>query len=199
MDVPRPCFGTTIDRVGQCGTPTGELVAFFCTPATRAPAVNTTQGLPGPSTIAIPFHASSCACQSTNQPPDCSAARASANGLWPPNHKLVPVTIDGVTDPDGDPLAITVTGITQDEPVDARGDGHTCPDAVGVGTSFASVRVERSGSSDGRVYHVDFRATDGHGGECTGSVSLCVPHDQGGRAQTCGDQGPLFDSTAPCS
>jgi hypothetical protein len=122
-----------------------------------------------------------------------------AGGLWPPNHKLVGVRIDGVSDPDGDPVTVTVTGITQDEPVDAQGDGHSCPDAIGVGTAFASIRAERAGArGDGRVYHIAFRADDGHGGECSATVAVCVPHDQG-RGQGCGDQGPLFDSTGPCS
>lgn len=50
----RPCFGTTITRTGQCGTQTGTLVGFFCIPATRAPAINTVSGLPGPGTVSLP-------------------------------------------------------------------------------------------------------------------------------------------------
>ena len=55
-DTPRPCFGPTISRTGQCATPgnTGTLVAFFCIPATIAPAINTTAGLPGPGALSLP-------------------------------------------------------------------------------------------------------------------------------------------------
>ena len=133
-----------------------------------------------------------------NAPPDCSKAVANPSELWPPNHKFVNVSVTGVTDPDGDPAAITITGITQDEPLNGLGDGDTCPDASGVGTAVASLRAERSGTADGRVYHVSFTATDGRGGRCTGTASVCVPHDQR-PGHTCGDQGPLVNSTGPCN
>ena len=129
--------------------------------------------------------------------------------LWPPNHQFVDVSVVGVTDPDGDPVAITITGITQDEALNVGvGEGNTCPDASGVGTATASLRAEcceglglperaeREGGGDGRVYHVDFTADDGRNGRCTGTVTVCVPHDQG-QGRVCGDQGPLDSSTGP--
>ena len=130
-----------------------------------------------------------------NAPPDCSEAVAEPASLWPPNHKLVEVGVVGVTDPDGDPITLTVTGVLQDERTDELGSGDTCPDATGVGTATASVRAERSGRQDGRVYHVFFEADDGRGGICEGEVTVCVPHDQKGRGATCVDQGAQFDST----
>ena len=129
-----------------------------------------------------------------NLPPDCSLAVASVDELWPPNHKLRSVSIEGVTDPDGDPVTITITGIFQDEPVEGLGDGNTCPDATGLGQSSAMLRAERSGLFDGRVYHISFVAEDGQGGECTGTVTVCVPHDQD-PDNDCVDQGPIFIST----
>jgi cysteine-rich repeat protein len=142
----------------------------------------------------IPGDGCSPLCQTENRAPDCAAATPSAADLWPPNHKLTDVFVLGVTDPDGDPVAVAITAITQDEPLDDAGDGAFCPDGIGVGTDRASLRVERSGQGDGRVYHVSFAAADGRGGTCTGTVVVCVRHDRrpGG---TCGDQGPLVDST----
>jgi hypothetical protein len=132
------------------------------------------------------------------EPPVCDEAYADPDELWPPNHKFWDVWVAGVTDPDGDPVAITITDIFQDEPLNRRGDGSTCPDAAGVGTDTASVRAERSGTKkvpgDGRVYHIGFMADDGNGEQCTGAVTVCVPHDQR-RGHVCVDQGPLFDST----
>jgi hypothetical protein len=130
----------------------------------------------------------------SNQPVVCSAARPSRDMLWPPNHKLIPLSIVGVTDPDNDPVTIHITGVTQDEPINGGGDGNTSPDATGVGTGTVRVRAERSGQGDGRVYHIGFTADDGKGGTCTHKVTVCVPHDQG-RHNTCIDQGQLFDST----
>jgi hypothetical protein len=130
----------------------------------------------------------------TNEPPDCGSATADPNGIWPPDHKFEDVSIGGVTDSDGDPVTITITGVAQDEPLEGLGDGNTCPDGGGVGTDISSLRAERSGPGDGRVYHVNFRADDGRGGECEGEVTVCVPHDKG-RGSTCVDGGPIFDST----
>lgn len=130
-----------------------------------------------------------------NAPPDCSrAAAAPAVDLWPPDHRFVDVSIAGVTDPDGDPVTITILEIRQDEPVNAAGDGNTCPDASGIGTPIAQIRSERSGPLDGRVYHIRFNADDGRGGTCQAQVTLCVPHDQR-PGMGCVDQGAVFDST----
>jgi hypothetical protein len=130
-----------------------------------------------------------------NDPPDCSGAYASPCELWPPNHKFQSVKIKGVTDPDGDPITITIREITQDEPVNGLGDGDTCPDAKGIGSNKAYLRAERSGTGDGRVYTISFGASDGHGGECRGTVTVCVPHDQG-QGSDCCDSGQSFVSTS---
>jgi archaellum component FlaG (FlaF/FlaG flagellin family) len=127
-----------------------------------------------------------------NNPPDCSLAQPSVTTLWPPNHKMVEVSIFGVTDPDGDPVIIKIDRILQDEPTDGLGDGDTCPDAQGVGTSTVQLRAERSGAGNGRVYTIFFTATDGNGGSCQGSVKVSVPHNRGDNAV---DNGPTFDST----
>jgi hypothetical protein len=110
----------------------------------------------------------------------------------------VTVSIAGMTDPDGDPLTTRIVSISQDEPLLGGGSGNTCPDGKGVGTSSASVRAERSGTGDGRVYRVSFASSDGKGGQCTGSVRICVPHDQR-PGHVCGDDGPVIDSTGPCA
>ena len=127
-----------------------------------------------------------------DQPPQCAAATSSPATLWPPNHKMVEMTILGVTDPDGDPVTITVDGVRQDEPINGSGDGNTSTDASGIGTSSAFLRAERSGNGNGRVYTVLFTASDGRGGTCQSNVTVCVPHDNG---SSCVNDGPLFDST----
>jgi len=125
-----------------------------------------------------------------NTPPDCSAADAEPNELWPPNHKFRDVAVVGVVDSDDDPVAIHIDSIRQDEHV----GWTTSPDGVGVGTGTARVRSERTGAGDGRVYHIGFTAEDVRGGVCSGSVTVCVPHDQHVSGD-CGDQGPQYDST----
>jgi len=57
-------------------------------------------------------------------------------------------------------VTITVTSVTQDEPVNAKGDGNTTPDAV-IQVGSASVQAEHLHSGNGRVYRISFRADDG--------------------------------------
>ena len=67
--------------------------------------------------------------------------------------------------------------------------------------SPVQVRSERNGNpktpGNGRVYHINFTASDSSGASCTGVVLVCVPHDQGGRPAPCVDEGSLFKSTQP--
>jgi Putative Ig domain len=126
-----------------------------------------------------------------NHTPVCSNAHADTDSLWPPNHKFTPIGIQGVTDPDGDPVNITVQCILQDEALNTTGDGNTDYDGDGINTSIASVRSERSGNQNGRVYHIDFIATDSHGAKCGGEVTVSVNHDKNTPAV---DDGRLYQS-----
>lgn len=127
---------------------------------------------------------------------DCSNAVASPGLLWPPNHQLVPISVLDVIDPSGGTVTINFTSVVQDEPVNGTGSGDTSPDATGVGTANASVRSERSGNGDGRVYHLSFSATSSSGGSCSGAVTVGVPKSQGKKGGPV-DGGALYDSTLP--
>jgi uncharacterized repeat protein (TIGR01451 family) len=132
-----------------------------------------------------------------NQPPNVSDAYPSIDCLWPPNHKFVDITIEGVTDPDGDEVTITITNITSDEPtatIEGAGGAEHAPDAGGgVGTETASVRAERSGDGNGRVYEITFVASDGIA-ETVGNVTVCVPHDKSDACE-CVNDGQIYDAT----
>ena len=133
-----------------------------------------------------------------NQPPDVSKAHPSIDCLWPPNHKFVDITIEGITDPDGDMVTITITNITSDEPtasIEGAGGAEHAPDADGIGTDTASLRAERSGTGNGRVYEITFVASDGIA-ETEGSVTVCVPHDRRKGTCDCIDDGQNYDATA---
>lgn len=53
--VTRPCVGDRIEASGRCGPEGPTFVAVFCTPQTRATALNSAAGLPGPSRIVLPL------------------------------------------------------------------------------------------------------------------------------------------------
>lgn len=60
----------------------------------------------------------------------------------------------------------------------------------------ASVRAERAGSGNGRVYRLAFTADDGQGGTCTSAVTVGVPHSQQ-QGLTAIDDGQIYNSTTP--
>lgn len=117
--------------------------------------------------------------RNSNDPPRCDLAQPSKEILWPPNHKMVQVNINGIIDEDSqyNQVVLNITSITQDEPVDGKGDGHTSPDSViqeSTPSSIALLRAERNAKGNGRVYKVNFEASDGLE-SCVGSVTVGVP------------------------
>ena len=76
------------------------------------------------------------------------------------------------------------------------GSGNFAPDAQGIGTSVVELRAERIGGGNGRVYHVNFTATDASGASCSGTVLVSVPVNQGPNGAAV-DDGPLHDAALP--
>lgn len=123
-------------------------------------------------------------------PPLAAAARPTTYGLWPPNHRMVPVGITGVANEDAD-VFIEITAVTQDEPTHGDGDGDTPIDAVIQADGTVLLRAERSGKGNGRVYHIHFTATNSVG-SASGRVRVAVPRET---KKAVVDGGALHDST----
>ncbi len=105
---------------------------------------------------------------------------ASPAQLWPPNHRMVEVTVSALAADacDGAP-ACAIVAVTSDEPVDGTGDGDTAPDWQIVDGSTVLLRAERAGGGDGRVYTVSVSCTDAAGNAAAGEVRVSVPHRRG--------------------
>jgi hypothetical protein len=132
-----------------------------------------------------------------NHPPVCTALKASPDVLWPADHKLVKVTVSGATDPDvGDVVTVVVDGVTQDEPTKGLGNGDASPDAqlTSPPSNGVSIRAERGGSGDGRVYRLHVTATDSRGASCEGIVRVSVPRDQRPGSAAVDSAPPIFNS-----
>ncbi len=83
-----------------------------------------------------------------------------------------------------------ITEVTSDEPDDARGggDGKTVEDIVIAPDCRAvSLRKERAGAGNGRVYTIHLAAADRSGNVGTAAYTVIVAHDAGGGAV---DDGP---------
>ncbi|MGH2684695.1 MAG: hypothetical protein ACRDJP_04425 [Actinomycetota bacterium] len=133
------------------------------------------------------------ACETAQMGDSLTVTITGPETLWPPNHKLVPVSITA-TDTDGDEVMLATEG-AHDQIVggeEANGSGNTVDDvdpamdsASGAGTATTEhgVRAERAGTvKDGRTYTLMYEASGGVDDTCEGSFSIFVPHDQRGGA-----------------
>jgi len=111
-------------------------------------------------------------------PPSLSQPSASPSVLWPPDHKLVDVSIHyDAADNCSQPAAITCAlDVTSDEPIDGVGDGHSAPDWLVTDAHRVELRAERSGRGDGRVYGVSIACRDEAMNEAAGEVDVSAPH-----------------------
>ncbi len=111
-------------------------------------------------------------------PPSLSQPVASPSVLWPPNHKLVDVSIHYVAaDNCSQPAAIgCALGVASDEPIDGAGDGHSSPDWLVTGAHRVELRSERSGPGGGRVYGVSVECHDEAMNGISGGVDVVAPH-----------------------
>ncbi len=121
--------------------------------------------------------------------PIITKATAYPATLWPPNHKLVPISIAVATVEACCVDNWKIVSVTSNEPITAgsgkdkiKGAGNTSPDWIITKNNKLSLRAERSGSGSGsgRVYTITVQAQD-----CAGNLSapatltVTVPHDQG--------------------
>jgi hypothetical protein len=103
--------------------------------------------------------------------PSIASISASPDVLWPPNHKLVPVTISvTATDLAGTP-SCRVTRVSNNE--------TGVRDAVLVAPLELLLLAERSGRGPGRLYTIEVTCTDPSGNVVRGTTTVGVPHDRG--------------------
>ncbi len=101
---------------------------------------------------------------------------ASHDELWPPNHRMVEVTVSATAADacDADPIC-SIVEVTSDEPINGNGDGNTAPDWQIVDGSTVLLRAERAGGGDGRAYTVRVACGDAAGNASAGEVTVSVP------------------------
>jgi hypothetical protein len=135
-------------------------------------------------------------------PPAFKRLTPSTTTLWPPNHRMVSISIDAEAVDLIDPSPHTrIVSVASNEPVDGVDDGHTAPDWEITGALTVNLRAERSGSGSGRlraggaaashtearvsveraeagrVYTIVVEAEDASGNTTRERVAVSVPRD----------------------
>jgi hypothetical protein len=101
---------------------------------------------------------------------------ASPSVLWPPNHKMVSVSVAAsVADSCGAAPGCRIISVTSNEPVSGLGSGNTTPDWQITGNITVDLRAERSGRGSGRVYTITVQCTDASGNSAIKTVTVTVP------------------------
>ena len=145
--------------------------------------VTLTQAPPGPYPVgattvtltATDSHGASSQCAAVVTVTASTAASVSLSAqpsvLWPPNHKMVAVTITSTVSGNCGAVTCKITSVTSNEPIDG--------DVDITGDLTVNLRAQRAGNGDGRVYQITVQCTDAAGNVTTKTVTVTVPHDQG--------------------
>ncbi|MBM2815198.1 MAG: hypothetical protein HW421_1960 [Ignavibacteria bacterium] len=99
--------------------------------------------------------------------------------LWPPNHSMRTVNATVSTSDNCSVVTYILESITSNEPDNGQGDGDTPNDIQNAGfntedLSF-SLRAERSGNGNARVYTITYLATDASGNQARAMGYVTVP------------------------
>jgi len=111
-------------------------------------------------------------------PPTILSITPSTNVLWPPDHKMVAVSIAVAATDDTDPAPVShIVSVSNNQPLNGAGDGNTAADWQITGPLTVNLRAERAMRGD-RVYTIAVATSDASGNTSTASVDVRVPHDQ---------------------
>src|SRR5882724_3946049 len=176
----------TVECKGSGGTPASDPeIAAFLGAATAAdvcdPSLSISNNAPAffsLGTTAVQFSTKDdslnpAACSAPvhvvdTTPPTIASLTANPNALWPPNHKMVPVTVAvSISDVCDASASCHIVSVASNQPINGAGDGDTAPDWVITGPLTLQLRAERAGNLGLRIYSITVVCTDGSGNSST--------------------------------
>jgi len=171
---------------GQCGavvTYSPPSTSGFCGTVTCTPASGSFFPVGTTSVTCTSTTEASCSFNVTvndTEPPNITSPSVDPSVLWPPNHRMVNVTVSyDVTDNCPLPPNSCTLSVTSNEPVNGTGDGDTSPDWIVLDDHHVQLRAERAGNGNGRIYTITITCIDSGGNSSSESVTVTVPHDRG--------------------
>jgi predicted extracellular nuclease len=192
IDVTAPVISNLINLVVEANGPSGSVVTFAPTAVDDVDgSVAVVCSPPSGTTFAIGSTTVGCTAQDRagniargrftvtvrdTTPPSTPALTVAPAVLWPPNHKLVPVTVGATATDAVSAASCALVSIDSNEPENGLGDGDTTGDIVRTGALSANLRAERSGQGAGRVYTLTVACTDAAGNRSApAAIEVVVP------------------------
>ena len=113
-------------------------------------------------------------------PPLIVNVSANPSAIWPPDHKMIDVTVNyDVSDEFTSESDIVCSlEVSSNEPVNTTGDGNTAPDIEIVDAHHVRLRAERSGTGNGRDYTITIVCKDSAQNISKATVIVSVPKSQ---------------------
>lgn len=160
--------------------PDGDTVMLSLDPAGPFPLGQHTVTL-----LVTDSHGATSSCVTTvtvvdRTPPTITGESVDKSQLWPPDHKMVTITVTYNASDNCGPVTNTLS-VSSNEPMNGIGDGNTAPDWQVVDTHHVRVRAERAGNGSSRIYTIKITSSDGSGNSSTKTVTVTVPKSQGGK------------------
>ena len=194
-DTTPPVITAPANITAEATGPSGATVTFTATAQDNVDGpVNVTASRPSGSTFAlgvttVQLSASDAAgnpatnsftitVRDTTQPV-ISSLTASSASLWPPNHKMVAITLAASASDAVGLSSLKIISATSSETDNGLGDGDTAGDIEITGALTLNLRAERSGIGNGRVYTITVQARDAAGNATIKTVAVSVPKSQG--------------------
>ncbi|MGE5815574.1 MAG: DUF11 domain-containing protein, partial [Acidobacteriota bacterium] len=146
-----------------CATPDGTLIANTATIGASSPPDPDLSNNSATATVTV-----------RNPPPSIDNVSATPALLWPPNHKLVIVTVDYVLSDSCGTLNSSLS-VTSSEPITGTGPEDLSPDWIVLDPHHVQLRAERADSGPGRTYTITITATNEQGGTSATNVTVFVP------------------------
>ena len=154
------------DIIPVCVPPSGSLFALGETMVTCYAADTRNNG----DSVAFPVTVAD------TTPPVITLITVSPAALWPPNHKMIDVTVTAtaVDAVDATP-SVRIVSVSSNQPQNGTGDGDTGPDWNITGPLTVQLRAEMAGTSKTeRVYTITLETQDSAGNVGTATVTVRV-------------------------
>jgi uncharacterized protein (TIGR03118 family) len=109
--------------------------------------------------------------------PVIAGVSTTPNVLWPPDHRLVPVVVNYTVQDSCDSVPVCSLSVSSNEGA-GGGSGNTTPDSQVIDAHDVSLRAERGGTGDTRIYTITVTCTDKLGLSASAAATAAVAHDQ---------------------
>jgi len=109
--------------------------------------------------------------------PAITGVSATPNLLWPPDHRMVPVVVNYTVQDSCDSAPVCSLSVSSNEG-EGGGSGNTSSDFEVIDAHDVSLRAERAGTGDTRIYTITVACTDKLGLSSSAAAAVTVPHDQ---------------------